>query len=234
MGKTRLKNGETVVFQGSLREMYPQMVRGFDLKELGEWTSLKETIACCQSRDRFFKLKRSKVYIGVFEDRFDEEDQLEVFNDLRDLMVKAVDTGWKREDETLLMKYLQQNSGASALAPIGDYPSDSTPFPFSPPIVGTTVVALDIPISEWSIIASSDSKDMNLTPRYIDTEINKRLFYHVWLVLTREEQVGVCTAEDCEQFLIPQPRGSEQLYCSQKCRSRQNVRNFRRRQKSRQ
>ena len=66
------------------------------------------------------------------------------------------------------------------------------------------------------IIASSDSEDMNLTPRYIDTEIKKRLFYHVWFVLTREKQVGVCAAEDCEQFLISQPRGNKQLYCSPK------------------
>lgn len=96
MGKTRQvmpqvavsdpsENGETVRFQAHLREMHPQMVYGFDLKELEEWTSLKETIACCQSRDRFFKLKRSKVYIGMFEDRFNEEDQLEVFKKKKNL-----------------------------------------------------------------------------------------------------------------------------------------------------
>lgn len=202
-----------------------RMVFDFDPKDFDEWTSLEETVACVQDPDRFLELKKSKVYDKMPDGKeFNKEEQLRIYNDLRNLLVRAASSFKEKGDYECLMQYLRQDSGARYLGSLeADY-SQTADFPFSPP-VRDRVAIISIPLEDYDC----ESGDAYITLKHVDDEITKRLFYHVWLILIGREKIGVCSAEGCTEPFVP--KTSLQKFHDIRCRERQNNRNSRRRKK---
>lgn len=191
----------------------------FEIHELEEETSLERTLLCGQDINEFFKLKR-RIY-SPFIKKLNKEEEIKTFEDLSYLLKKAF-KGLGEGDYVLLMKYLKQDSNATPLAPLDvDFPK-SVSSDFDAPR-GKPVEIISVPIGRFNV----ESGNMEIDLRHVKIEINKRLFFHVWLILQLSEEIGMCAAEDCERLFAPRKSGKPQLYCSPTCRSRQGMREFR-------
>lgn len=212
-------------FRGKEFRSIVRMGLDFDPKDFDEWTSLEETVACVQDPNRFLELKKSKVYEKMPGGKgFNKGEQLRIYDDLRNLLIKVASADFEEGDYECLMKYLNQDSGARYLGSLeADY-SQTAYFPFNPP-VGDLVAIISIPIEDYDY----ESEKVCVTLKHIDEEITKRLFYHIWLIMIGREKIRICSAEGCSEPFIA--RRKLQRFHSPSCRNKQNLRNSRRRRK---
>jgi len=173
-----------------------------ELEDLDRWTSLEKAVEVCNDQDVFLKYKRDTLY-GVI----DEQEQLRIFSDLRELMMKAVERKFAEGDFDRLESYRNLDSGA-----------------FHFPLLSR----ISIPVE---IYRDSDGKVKGANLHRLGIELDKRLFQQVFDVLVGRKKVRVCAAEDCCGLFIPKGTGYEQIYHARQCQMRMKVRRHRERKK---
>lgn len=179
-----------------------------NVADLKRWTSLEKVVEYCQHQDRFLQMKLDMLR------QIDKDQQIRIWSDLNELMTKAVGVsgGFKRGDYDRLNGYQHQWSGA---------------FSFD-------AERVHIPVRVYQDAESRVIEAIDL--RCLDIEINKRLFEHVFLVLTGQDSVKVCEAKNCHRLFTPrlftpEKRGYKQIYCSKRCGTRDRMRSFRQRKR---
>lgn len=174
-----------------------------ELEDLDRWTLLEKVVEICNDQEAFLKYKRDMLYGDV-----DEQEQLRIFSDLRELMMKAADGKFAEGDFDRLESYRNLYSGALRFAP--------------------QLSRISIPIE---IYRDPEGQIKGVNLHRLGTELDKRLFQQVFDVLVGRKKVRVCAAEDCSKLFIPRGTGSEQIYHSSQCRVRIGMRKNRARQK---
>ena len=175
-----------------------------ELEDLDSWTSLEKTVEICNDQEVFLKYKRDRLYGDV-----DEQEQLRIFSDLRELMTKVAERKFAEGDFDRLESYRNLYSGAIHFAP--------------------QLSRLSIPIE---IDRDPEGQIKGVDLHRLGTELDKRLFQQVFDVLVGRKKVRVCAAEDCRKLFIPRGTGSEQIYHSSQCRVRIGMRKTRARKKN--
>jgi hypothetical protein len=174
-----------------------------ELKDLEKWTSLEKAVEICNDQEAFLKYKRDKLYGAV-----DEEKQLPIFSDIRELMTKAAEGKFAEGDFERLESYRNLDSGALRFAP--------------------QLSKVFIPVE---VYRDPDEQIKGIDLQRVDVELNKRLFQQVFDVLVGRKKVSVCAAEDCRKLFIPKGTGYEQIYHSSRCQVRVGVRKHRARKR---
>lgn len=174
-----------------------------ELEDLDRWTSLEKAVEICNNQEVFLKYKRDTLYGDI-----NEQEQLRIFSDLRELMMKAAEGKFAEGDFDRLENYRNVYSNVFHFAP--------------------QLSRVSIPIEIYRD-PEGQIKGFDLHP--LGTELDKRLFQQVFDVLVGRKKVGVCAAEDCRKLFIPKGTGSEQIYHSSQCRVRVGVRQHRSRKR---
>lgn len=162
-----------------------------DPERFKKWFSLEKALEV-YDRDNFLALKRE-----LLDQEFDKDRQIEVWKDYHDLMFKAASKTFNRSDLKLLEQYR---------TPIIEY--DETLRILNSVRGGTHLPAEPISDKEGKV---------EFSRKYLDQEVNVRLFEHIFNVLVGLEDIRVCAARDCQKLFIPTPQGREQRYHSQNC-----------------
>lgn len=171
-------------------------------EDIEKWTSLEKTVEICNDQEAFLEYKRDKLYGAV-----DEEKQLPIFSDLRELMMKVAEGRFAEGDFKRLEIYRNLYSGA---------------FRF------TLESKVSIPVE---VYRDSDGQIRGIDLQRVDVELNRHLFQQVFNVLVGKKKVRVCAAEDCCQLFISKGTGYEQIYHDHRCQVRVGARKHRARKK---
>jgi len=204
-----------------------------NVEDLEKWTSLQKVIEIFQDESRFLQLKKEALK------EVDRKKQIDVFKDFNALMRKAKEgTRLEADDKELLKSYRhtgfvigvggelifadEVNTGFEGI----QYGRPRTLWTMLDKLIQSTG-KFPIPIG----FPSEPSEIGSIYRRNLDGELNRRLFNHVLLVSEGQEKVATCKTEDCNRLFVPRREGKPQLYCTPICRSRQNMRDFRERQR---
>jgi len=163
----------------------------FDRIWIDELTTLEMALQAYH-RDKFLEIKR-KV-LPEFE--FDEETQIKIWQDYHDLFRKAVLGKFEKGDIERL-EYYHRLEGHYEILSFG-----STKLYFS-----------------TDITRDASGRMVGVTLNFLDNEINKRWFNHIYNVLVGREDVRLCAEKDCSNLFI-RKRRKDKKFCSATCQNR--------------
>lgn len=162
-----------------------------DPQRLEKWISLKKALEV-YDKDNFLAFKRE-----LLDQEFDKDRQLSVWKDYHDLMFKAASRTFDYSDLELLNQYRGSITESDEVLRTLKKVRGKIHLPAPP-------------------IQDKEGK-VEISRKYLDQEVNVRLFEHVFNVLVGLEHIRVCAARDCEELFIPAPQGREQRYHSKNC-----------------
>ena len=163
---------------------------GIDREWVDERTTL-EMALMVYDKDKFLAVKRE-----FLDSEFDEDVQTKIWEDYHDLFRKAVVGRFEEGDNDRLDYYCRLEGQVEILS----YGSMRMYFP--------THYQRD---ASGNIIVGDRS--------FLDDEITKRWFGHIYDILTGRADVRMCSGEDCSNFFI-RTRRKDRKFCGNTCRNR--------------
>jgi len=129
---------------------------------------------------------------------FDEETQTKIWQDYHDLLSKAVLRKFEEGDIERLERYRRLEGHFEILSHLA------------------CDAKLHFPAN---IIRDDSGKIVRVTFDFLDNEITKRWFNHIYEILVGREDVRACADESCSNFFI-RKRRKDKKFCSNTCRKR--------------
>ncbi|HID43002.1 MAG TPA: CGNR zinc finger domain-containing protein [Archaeoglobaceae archaeon] len=146
-------------------------------------------------KDKFLDVKREILKIA-----FDEKAQTKIWADYHDLMYKAVLGKFEEGDIERLERYRQLEGQVEMLSNLSSLTGDTTLY------------------FRTNLIRDDSGKIVRITLDFLDNEVTKRWFNHVYDVLVGREDIRVCVAEDCPNLFLRNRKNRK--FCSESCRNR--------------
>lgn len=180
----------------------------FERSCIDELTTLEKALEVYH-KDKFLSVKRELLEAIKQELRlpgleFDEEAQIKIWQDYNDLFRKAVLRKFEKEDRERL-EYYHRLEGHYEILSFG----------------GTKLYF------PTNITRDASGRMIGVTSNFLDNEINKRWFNHIYNVLADREDVRMCAEKDCSNLFI-RKRRKDKKFCSATCRNRDWQRKHRR------
>jgi len=182
----------------------------FDRTLIDELTTLEKALEVYH-KEKFLTVKRElleavkrELQLPLLE--FDEETQTKIWQDYHDLFGKAVLGKFKvshsdrleEGDIERLERYRRLEGHFEVLSNLRG--GAQLYFP-------------------TNIVRDNSGKIVRVTHNFLDNEITKRWFEHVYNVLVGREDVRKCSDENCSNFFI-RKRRKDKKFCSDTCRKR--------------
>jgi len=150
-----------------------------------ELTTLEVALEVYQ-KENFFAHKKK-----LLGHEFNRKVQQRIWEDYQHLLYKAVSKTLNEKDLELLKQYCQKEGHVEIFAD-----QDRLFFP-------------------TELNRDNQGKITDVTFNYVDNEVTKRWFIHVWKIWKGEERINICSSPKCENLFIGR---KDQQYCSAQCR----------------
>lgn len=172
----------------------------FERPRIDELTTLEMALKVYQ-KDKFLSVKRElleavKQELQLTGLEFDEEAQIKIWEDYHNLFRKAVLGKFEKGDIERL-EYYHRLEGHYEILSFG---STKLYFP-------------------TDITRDASGRMAGVTLNFLDNEITKRWFNHIYNILVGREDVRKCSDESCSNFFI-RKRRKDKKFCSATCRKR--------------
>lgn len=149
-------------------------------------------------KEKFLAVKQK-----LLKTEFDEKIQAKVWRDYRDLLTKAINGNLEKDDIQRLESY-QNLEGEFELFATESEMYFPTQFE-----------------------RNDDGKIIRIDLKFLDQEITRRWFQHIYNICNQHLDIRVCAAEDCLNLYV-RKRRKDKKFCSSACRLRQWRKNQRR------